>query len=259
MKRMAFAVALPVALLAAGPGAQPPAAAAAAAPASPAALMATAMPGAAPPSARPHGIHYLYLVRHGAYDPDTVDTDDRTGSPLNALGHEQARLIGERLAALPVRLHALVSSDFTRARETADDMGRILHMTPVRDSLLHECTPATDRADIMKTTTPEAVALCESNLQAAWNKYFVPTPEADTYDVLVCHGNVIRWTVAHALGMDPRTWLRMDIGNGSLTVLTVRADGLVRMATFSDVGHLPVAEQTWTGTGGGWGKKAAAK
>ena len=204
----------------------------------------------APP--KPHGVHFIYLIRHGMYDPDTVQTDDRIGSALNPLGHEQARLIGARLAALPVKFHALVSSDFTRARETADEIGAIIHMTPVRDSLIHECTPTADRPDYMKNHSSPDIALCESNLQAAWSKYFVPTPDADTHDLLVCHGNVTRWMVAHALGMDPKTWTHFDIANCSLTILAVRPDGTTRMVMYSDVGHLPVDKQTWTGRGAGW-------
>lgn len=209
------------------------------------------------PKPAPKGVHYLYLIRHGTYDSDTLQKDDRIGSPLNALGHEQAKLVGTRLAALPVPLHSLVTSDFTRARETADEIGRILHMTPVRDSLIHECTPTSERADIMRDQTPEAVAACESNLNAAWAKYAVSTPDADQFDVLVAHGNVIRWMVTRALGNDPKRWLRMDIGNCSLTILAVKPDSTTRLVMFSDASHIPLEKQTWTGPAGGWLKKAA--
>ena len=198
------------------------------------------------------GIHYLYLIRHGAYDHD-ASADDRRGNGLNALGHLQARLLGDRLARLPVRLTSLVSSDFTRARETADEIGRVLGMTPERDSLLHECTPTSERAELLRNRTREVVALCDSNLAAAWAKYARPSPEADARDVLVCHGNVIRWFVSRALGSDTGRWAAMEIANASLTVIAVRADGSTRLVLFSDVGHLPVEEQTWTGRGAGWG------
>ena len=46
-------------------------------------------------------MRYVYLVRHGQYDHDDT-TDSRTGKALVALGHEQARLAGERLAGLPI-------------------------------------------------------------------------------------------------------------------------------------------------------------
>ncbi len=212
-------------------------------------------PGAAPNKARARGVHFVYLIRHGVYDRDTTVTDDRIGSGLNALGHEQAKLVGARLAQLPVKLHSLVSSDFTRARQTADDIGAVVGMTPTRDSLLHECTPTADGDNYMNNHPGGSVALCEANLQAAWARYFTPTPDADQHDVLVCHGNVIRWLVAKALGMDSTRWTRMDIANASLTVINIRADGSTHLVTFSDAGHIPVEKQTWAGVGGGWGKK----
>jgi serine/threonine-protein phosphatase PGAM5 len=223
-----------------------------------AALLALAAPRAhAADAPKPEpGVRYVYLIRHGIYDRD-AKADDRVGNGLNPLGHEQARLVGERLSKLPVKVTSLVSSDYTRARETAGDIGRSLDITPALDSLLHECTPATDRADIMKDQTPEGLARCDSNLQAAWAKYMRPSPDADSHDVLVCHGNVIRWMVCRALGLDTKRWGSMDIGNASITVIAVRSDGTTRLALFSDVGHLPVEKQTWSGRGAGWAPKPA--
>ncbi len=212
------------------------------------------MNAAPAPAPGARGVHFIYLVRHGMYTPDTVNTDDRVSSALNTLGHEQARFVGKRLAKLPVKFHALVTSDFTRARETADEMGRILRMTPVRDSLIHECTPRAENPAWMKNAHEDEIVLCESNLAAAWAKYVVPTPNADTHDVLVCHGNVIRWMIAKTIADDPTHCSRMDIGNCSLTIIAVRPDGVARLVMYSDVGHLPLDKQTWTGRGAGWKK-----
>ena len=52
-------------------------------------------------------------------------------------------------------------------------------------------------------------------LAAAWAKYMRATPEADTHDVLVCHGNVIRWFVSRALGPDTWRWSQMEIANAA--------------------------------------------
>jgi serine/threonine-protein phosphatase PGAM5 len=125
-------------------------------------------------------------------------------------------------------------------------------MRPERDSLLHECTPTADRADYMKNHSLDDIAHCEANLDAAWRKYFVPTPDADTHDVLVCHGNVIRWMVARALGMDAKGWTRFDIANCSITVIAVRPDGGTRLVMYSSVDYMPLAKQTWAGAGAGW-------
>jgi serine/threonine-protein phosphatase PGAM5 len=209
-------------------------------------LLASTARAADPPPAP--GIRYVYLIRHGFYDRDSLD--ERVGSRLNALGHEQARLLGARLKGLPVTFGALVTSDFTRARETADDLGAILGMKPALDSLIHECTPRGDR--YMSSHPPAEVALCDSNLNAAFRKYMTPSPSGDAHDLLVCHGNVIRWMVSKALGMDTMRWPNLELGNASLTIVAVRPDGETRLVMYSDVGHLPVDKQTWTGKGAGW-------
>jgi len=47
-------------------------------------------------------------------------------------------------------------------------------------------------------------------------KGFVPTPDRDTYDVLVCHGNVIRWTLMRTLGADTKDWANQDLAMAPL-------------------------------------------
>lgn len=225
------------------------------------ALLASTFATVAPAQPSPpggQGVRYLYLIRHGAYDRDSL-ADDRTGNGLNALGHEQARLLGKRLAGLPIRIGSMVTSDYARARQTADDLARALRLTPVVDSLIHECTPTTDRPDLVLRNTPEKFARCDSSLGAAWSKYVRPAPEADVHQLLVCHGNVIRWFVSRVVARDPSRWILFDIGNASLTVIAVRPDGVPRLVTFSDVGHLPVEKQTWVGRGAGWGPSRPAR
>ncbi len=211
----------------------------------------------APPAAAPgRGIRYVYLIRHGDYLPDSTDPG---GGHLNPLGHVQARAAGARLAALPVHVTSLVTSTYTRARESAADIGAALEMEPVPDSLIHECTPNADRPNYIRNHPAAEIALCDSSLANAWRKYFVPSPDVDSHVVLVCHGNVIRWLVSRALGMDTRHWPAFEIGNGSLTIVAVFPDGGARLVMFSDVGHLPLDQQTWTGKGPGWGFARAAQ
>ena len=222
-------------------------------------LVAVRCASAADPPKPGTGIHYVYLIRHGIYDKDPdPNADDVVANGLNPLGHEQARRVGARLAALPVRPAAFVTSNYRRARETAEDIGQALGRPPTVDTLIHECTPATDRADIARKLKPEEQAACDSNLVRAWARYMVPTPEGDRHDILVCHGNVIRWFVSRVVAGDSRHWGWMEMANASITILAVRPDGTMRVVCFNDVGHLPVATQTWTGNGAGWGTPPAA-
>ena len=104
----------------------------------------------------------------------------------------------------------------------------------------------------MAREKPQDVAACDSARVVGWGRYFQPNPDHDTFDVLVCHGNVIRWTWMRAVGADVKNWANLDAGNASLTIIAVRPDGSVRPVMYSDVGHLPVEKQTWSGRGGGW-------
>ena len=218
-----------------------------------AAALAAGPAGAAP--AAPEHIRFVTLVRHGMYDH--VDSlDDRVANGLNALGREQVRLLGKRLASLPEKPDRFVSSDLLRARETAEGLGEALSMHPDLDTLLAECTPPSSRPGFDAQHDPTEMALCQTNLEAAWAKYFRPSPERDAHDLLVCHGNVIRWFVSRALGNDVRHWTSLDIANASITVIAVRPDGTTRLVAYSDVGHLPLEKQTWAGRGAGWGSAA---
>ena len=198
------------------------------------------------------GIHFLYLVRHGDYEHEGLDVDERVFMGLDSLGYEQARLAGRRLAGLPVKFDRIVSSEFLRAKQTADEIGRILRMTPFRDGLLNECEPTSVDPERMADESPAEMVACDSARARAWRRYFVPTPERDTYDLLVCHGHVIRWTLMKALGADTRHWPDQDAANAALTIFAVRPDSSVRLVTYNDTGHIPVAKQTWSGRGGGW-------
>ena len=122
---------------------------------------ARSLPGAQPVhSVAGQGVHYVYMVRHGNYDRDTSATDDRVANGLSPLGHEQAKLIGARLAALPVKMSHFVSSEFLRAVQTADEMGRALKLIPTRDGALNECYPSSNDALSAARERPEGITAC---------------------------------------------------------------------------------------------------
>jgi len=198
------------------------------------------------------GMRFLYLIRHGWYNANDP-RDPRVGMALDSLGRAQARLTGDRLAHLPLHPTSLVSSTFTRAAETADIIGESLHMTAARDSDICECSPPSYRPDYVRADNAAERDSCQARLERAWTRYVEPAGGADdVYDVLVCHGNVIRWFTSKALHLDTQRWPDYDIGNCSITVIEVRPDGATRLAAFSDTGHMPPTMQTWTGRGAGW-------
>lgn len=191
-------------------------------------------------------VRTLYLIRHGHYDA-VRDADNRTSNALNALGREQAVLVAERLAGLPVKFTKVVSSEFTRARETADIIGTRLGLTVERDTALNETLPPGYRI------TMEPYSGAGEQLDAAWSLYSQPATGEHTHELLVCHGNVIRWFACRALGADPSRWTRFEIANVSLTIIQVQADGATRVQIFNEVAHLPLEKQTWSSNGPqGW-------
>ena len=188
----------------------------------------------------------IYLVRHGFYDYDN-DEDPDVGKALVALGRQQAQIVGERLDGMPIRFTSLQASAMTRARQTAE---LIAEHFPELDLQIHrdirECTMTTRRQDIMDGLEPGEAEACEEILEQAWQRLFVPAagPE-DEHDIVVCHGNVIRWFVTRALDVDPTAWLGMSVAHCSVTTIQVRADGSLKVLGVGDSGHLPYEMTTY--------------
>jgi serine/threonine-protein phosphatase PGAM5 len=195
------------------------------------------------------GIRTVYLIRHGDYD-DADERDPFVGRGLVPLGVAQARLVGARLRGMPVTFTSLQSSTMTRARQTAQVIGEEFPALQLEASRsISECTPPTRRQDIMDGETAEDLAACTQQLEDAFQRVFAPSPDADRNDIVVCHGNVIRYFVTKVLGVDTEAWLGMSIGNCSLTVVQVKPDGSMTLLSFSDTGHIAPNLTTRTGPG----------
>ncbi len=188
----------------------------------------------------------VYLIRHGEYDHQD-HRDEDVGRGLVPLGREQAVLLADRLAALPIEFTGLQSSTMTRARETADIIGERLGMVPERYRDIRECTPPTWREDIMADLEEGDGEPCAALLQEAFDRIFVPAETEPAHDLVVCHGNVIRWFVCKTLKVEPMAWLGMSIANCSLTVVRVNPDGALKLLSFADTGHLPPTKTVFPG------------
>lgn len=210
-------------------------------------LFPAAITGQAAGSAK-KGTRTIYLVRHGQYDHDDA-RDEFTGKELVPLGVAQARLLAARLKAMPVSFSSLTSSTMARARQTAQVIGREFPALELQqDPSLSECTPPTWRQDVMIEESAEALAGCVKNIEGFFKERFVPSPDAvDRHDIVVCHGNVIRYLVTRVLGVDTMSWLQMSISNCSLTVVRILPDGTMKLDSFGDYGHIPENMRTFTG------------
>lgn len=192
----------------------------------------------APPAAPANAPRTLVLVRHGHYLPDPA-ADERLGPGLSDLGVAQARLAGGRLAGEGA-FDRVLASPLKRARETAsvivDDLGaRAASVEPD----LAECTPSTRRVKVNDSVPAPERAECERQLDRLYGRYFVPAEGAPRRELLVCHGNVIRYLITRALGVDRQAWLEMSVGHTSLTTIHIAAYGSMQLIAAGDVGHLP--------------------
>jgi serine/threonine-protein phosphatase PGAM5 len=194
------------------------------------------------------GTRTIYLVRHGDYN-QTDEQDEFIGNELTPLGIAQARLLASRFKAMPVQFTSLTSSTMTRARQTAMILNQEFPMVQLKqDELICECTPPSWRKDVMAGVDTTEKEKCVENLEKAFKEFFVPSPdENDRNDIVVCHGNVIRYFVTKVLKVDPMSWLQMSITNCSLTIIRIMPDGIMKLDTFSDYGHIPENMRTFTG------------
>ena len=195
---------------------------------------------------RDEPVRTLWLIRHGEYEHG-VDTPDEGG--LVALGRQQARLLAARLDGYPVVFTSLQTSSMTRARETAQLLAEAFPGVPlgIHDDI-RECTPTTTRQDIMVELDPGEAEACDAALEAAWTRLFVPAgADGDEHDLVVCHGNVIRWFTARVLKNEVQNWLEASVANCSVTVVQVRADGSTKLISFADSGHIPWGMTTYPG------------
>lgn len=188
----------------------------------------------------------IVLIRHGEYDHDDESADE---GHLDALGRQQSRLVAARLDAMPVHFDSIQASTLNRARQTGEI---IAEWFPGLELALHddirECTMRTRRQDIMDELEPGEAEECERTLEGAFERIFRPADGEDAFDVVVCHGNVIRWFVCRVLDVDPEAWLQMSIANCSITVVQVRADGSMKLISFADSGHVPYPMTSYPGT-----------
>jgi serine/threonine-protein phosphatase PGAM5 len=66
------------------------------------------------------------------------------------------------------------------------------------------------------------------------------------FDIIVCHGNVIRYMFCRALQLPPEAWLRLSIFNCSLTYLMLKPNGRVSCRMLGDIGHLGYDHSTFS-------------
>uniref|UniRef100_A0A1I8F429 Serine/threonine-protein phosphatase PGAM5, mitochondrial n=1 Tax=Macrostomum lignano TaxID=282301 RepID=A0A1I8F429_9PLAT len=131
-----------------------------------------------------------------------------------------------------------------RARETAEAILRHLPQAsmwkPCR--LLEEvCTCAGPNRQLQLPATPGDFHPGRSPYRVGIPTLLpraAPDQQSDSYELLVCHANVIRYFVCRALQLPPEAWLRFSLDHASITWVTIRpavewqSDTLATPATY---------------------------
>ncbi|KAM8887210.1 serine/threonine-protein phosphatase PGAM5, mitochondrial isoform 4-T4 [Spinachia spinachia] len=208
---------------------------------------ATEDPSSEQDTSKPKATRNILLIRHSQYNLSGTIDKERILTPL---GREQADFTGKRLAALGLKYDVLVHSSMARATETANIISKHLAgVELVSCDLLREGAPI-EPVPPVTHWKPDAVYHEDgARIEAAFRRYIHradPKQKEDSYEIIVCHANVIRYFVCRALQFPPEGWLRMGLNNGSITWLTIRPSGRVALRTLGDSGFMPPDKLTRT-------------
>jgi broad specificity phosphatase PhoE len=190
------------------------------------------------------------LIRHAAHDLlGKVLTGRAPGVHLNAQGKLDAERLADRLAVLSIS--AIYSGPLERARETAEPLSNRLR--------LELClAPAFDEIEFGSWTTLSFSDLEHRPDWKAWNQYRDRSAPPQGESILavqsraskelerlaqnshgetlaiISHGEVIKSTLMHYLGIPVNLHWRLDISPSSVSILTIQ-DGQPRVLVFNSV------------------------
>lgn len=208
----------------------------------------------------------IILIRHGQYA--NVETAGDENHFLTETGRIQAKLTGERLAEVlkgrePTRI---LHSNMLRAKETAQIIKEFFpNAEIVEDPILAEGVPCLAEPPTAWKPKPGDLANDPQRLSMAFEKYIfrpppsVKNPAATAMDVkiqpankqqsnvelVVCHGNVIRYFFCRALQFPENAWLRFSVYNCGVTRLNLDDQGAISCRELGSVGHLPATIITY--------------
>lgn len=189
------------------------------------------------------GARHIIFIRHAQ-----PEGDGGSGKkPLSATGEHQAELTGKRLKLLFDEVRAVYHSGVGEARQTAEVIHRHLgkNCAIFESALLAEGVPTipSPSPEALSDLPPEDVALDGARAEGAFSAHvWTPTGEhadRNTVEVVVGHGNVIRYLVCRALQLSPSAWSRLAANHCAVSWLVIDCEGGVTMREFGGVGHLP--------------------
>jgi serine/threonine-protein phosphatase PGAM5 len=172
------------------------------------------------------GERILYLLRHGQLDMRAFAKDEiRAG--LTDIGREQAEITAECLRSLDV--DAIYSSTLGRALETAVIISKRFPNTVVRRSDLLRELPNLGHPNF---------ADGKRRGERAFARFVRPTRQKQRIDIVISHGNVIRYFACRALQLPAESWSVLGSSHCGITQMRV-GEGIVQIVGYNQVTHLP--------------------
>jgi serine/threonine-protein phosphatase PGAM5 len=192
---------------------------------------------------------FLYLIRHGQY----AVTPELPQGKLTDLGTRQAIATGLHLIDLPIR--RIYTSSMSRAVETAQRVADQFHQVVVeQDDLIKECVPSVP-SRLQKQIYEYAKRATDFNLgdiplhqvqaDEAYERYFQPVRfKQDAHELLVCHGNIIRYLLCRVLDAPLDAWANLFVQNCSVSIVRIDERNIKTIMTVNSVEHLPTELRT---------------
>jgi serine/threonine-protein phosphatase PGAM5 len=179
----------------------------------------------------------LYLVRHGYHD---LTSSHKLGGSLTPIGVEQAQLTAQRFRSLPIT--TIHCSTLPRAAETAEIIAQELADVRFHRSRgLWERIPCIPPAwtEYFKVYPSKSLERDKKQAEKAFDKYFKRAQGQDKHEIIVSHGNLIRYFICRVLQVQPEGWGNMDMCNCGISEVLIRSGGQMVLVSHNDVSHLP--------------------
>ena len=187
----------------------------------------------------------VIFIRHAQYR--------KSPEGLTQLGRKQAKLTAQ--ATKNLNASKLYCSTMPRAKEMANLIAKSTHLKVKARSFFCEgrLPGAIDfrKNFLEKVSRPEKEKVKKqmraANLRAerAFNFIFKPPRMGQSCELVVAHGNVIRFWVCKALKINSKKWRFLGISHASITTIQIDQHGNFILLGFSDCGHIPFKMRTW--------------
>jgi serine/threonine-protein phosphatase PGAM5 len=113
--------------------------------------------------------------------------------------------------------------------------------SPVPSHLLRECIPSRPllRWRDSPAISAEMIRRGKDQADRAYRRYVRRPARHHECELLVCHGNLIRYLICCVLGLGKHAWYNLGTSHGGITVIRISNEGDIVLDRYNDTGHLP--------------------